>query len=192
MSDLIMSLIDEKDPFLTEVPEYFDFDSPHEDPDKLEQRLIDNMKYHNGIGLSANQIETFQYAAFAMITDGELMVVFNPEIVEWSENITYEKEGCLSFPYLFMPVQRQETIGARFQLKDEMTSLEPLVVYFGIFQHEMEHMEGELFIDSIGLQTEIRNEERKILKRKVEGDKEMPRKEVLKKPEILSISYSHL
>ena len=43
MSDLIIPLINEKDPFLREVPYRFDFDSPHEDPDKLEKRLIDNM-----------------------------------------------------------------------------------------------------------------------------------------------------
>ena len=169
MSDLIMSLVDEKDPFLTEVPEYFDFNSPHEDPDKLEQRLVDNMKYHNGIGLSANQIG-IPVAAFAMITDGEPMVVFNPEIVEWSENTTYEKEGCLSFPYLFMPVQRAETIGARFQLKDES---EQFGTFGGllsrIFQHEMEHMEGELFIDSVSdFKLKSAMKKRKILKRKVE------------------------
>ena len=169
MSDLIMSLIDEKDPFLTEVPEYFDFDSPYEDPDKLEQRLIDNMKYHNGIGLSANQIG-IPVAAFAMITDGEPMVVFNPEIVEWSDNVTYEKEGCLSFPYLFMPVQRAETIGARFQLKDGSEQFGTFGSLLSrIFQHEMEHMEGELFIDSVSdFKLKSAMKKRKILKRKTE------------------------
>ena len=44
--------------------------------------------------------------AFAMITDGDPMVVFNPDIVEWSDEELYEKEGCLSFPYLFMQKSR--------------------------------------------------------------------------------------
>ena len=79
-----MPLINEKDPFLREVPYRFDFDSPHEDPDKLEKRLIDNMFHYNGIGLSANQIG-LPIKAFAMITDGDPMVVFNPDIVEWSD-----------------------------------------------------------------------------------------------------------
>ena len=100
MSDLIMPLIDEKDPFLREVPHRFDFDSPHEDPDKLEKRLIDNMYHYNGIGLSSNQIG-IPTKVFAMISDGDPMAVFNPEIVEWSDEEIYEKEGCLSFPYLF-------------------------------------------------------------------------------------------
>ena len=169
MSDLIMSLIDEKDPFLTEVPEYFDFDSPHEDPDKLEQRLIDNMKYHNGIGLSANQIG-IPTKVFTMISDGDPMAVFNPEIVEWSDEEIYEKEGCLSFPYLFMPVKRSPTIGVKFQLKD---GTEPFGSFGGllsiIFQHEMEHMEGELFINSVSdFKLKSAMKKRKILKRKVE------------------------
>ena len=45
-NDLIRPLVDEKDPFLREVPHRFDFDSPHEDPDKLEKRLIDNMFHY--------------------------------------------------------------------------------------------------------------------------------------------------
>lgn len=169
MSDLIMPLVDEKDPFLREVPHRFDFDSPHEDPDKFEERLIENMIHYKGIGLSANQIG-IPVTAFAMITDGVPMVVFNPEIVEWSEEEIYEKEGCLSFPYLFMPVLRAETIGTKFELKD---GTEQLGTFRGllsvIFQHEMEHMEGELFIDNVSdFKLKSAMKKRKILKRKAE------------------------
>ena len=169
MSDLIMSLVDEKDPFLREVPHRFDFDSPHEDPDKLEKRLIDNMYHYKGIGLSANQIG-ISTKVFAMISDGDPMAVFNPEIVEWSDEEIYEKEGCLSFPHLFMPVLRAETIGVKFQLKDgteQFGSLGGLLSI--IFQHEMEHMEGELFIDSVSdFKLKSAMKKRKILKRKAE------------------------
>ena len=69
-----------------------------------------------------------------------------------------------------MPVQRAETIGARFQLKDES---EQFGTFGGllsrIFQHEMEHMEGELFIDSVSdFKLKSAMKKRKILKRKVE------------------------
>ena len=169
MSDLIMPLIDEKDPFLREIPHYFDFDNSYEDPDKLEKRLIDNMFHYNGIGLSANQIG-IPIKAFAMITDGEPMVVFNPDIVEWSDEELYEKEGCLSFPYLFMPVKRAETIGTKFELKDGTDQLGTFRGLLSvIFQHEMEHMEGELFIDSVSdFKLKSAMKKRKILKRKAE------------------------
>ena len=104
MSDLIMPLVDEKDPFLREVPHRFDFDSPHEDPDKFEERLIENMIHYKGIGLSANQIG-IPVTAFAMFMDENPIVVFNPEILEWSEETTYIREGCLSFPGLYVAVE---------------------------------------------------------------------------------------
>ena len=169
MSDLIMPLIDEKDPFLREIPHHFDFDNSYEDPDKLEKRLIDNMFHYNGIGLSANQIG-IPIKAFAMITDGEPMVVFNPDIVEWSDEELYEKEGCLSFPYLFMPVKRAETIGTKFELKDGTDQLGTFRGLLSvIFQHEMEHMNGELFINSVSdFKLKSAMKKRKILKRKRE------------------------
>ena len=169
MSDLICESVKEDDPFLREVPNVFDFDSPQVDPEKLEKQLLENMIHHRGYGLSANQIG-IPVTAFAMITDGDPMVVFNPEIVEWSEEEIYEKEGCLSFPYLFMPVLRAETIGTKFELKD---GTEQLGTFRGllsvIFQHEMEHMEGELFIDNVSdFKLKSAMKKRKILKRKAE------------------------
>lgn len=167
MTDLILPLVDEKDPFLREVPEIFDFDNPQVDSEKFEDQLIENMIHYRGIGLSVNQIG-IPVTAFAMITDGEPMVVFNPEIVEWSDEDIYEKEGCLSFPYLFMPVLRSETVGTRFQLKDgseQMGSFRGLLSI--IFQHEMGHMEGELFIDNVSdFKLRSAMKKRRILKRK--------------------------
>ena len=172
MSSLIRPLVDEKDPFLREKPEFYNFDSPYEDPDKLEDRLLKNIQRYNGIGLSANQLG-IPVKAFAMITDGEPIVVFNPEIVEWSEEETYEKEGCLSFPHLFMSIKRSETIGTKFQLKDgteHFGSFGGLLAR--IFQHEMDHMEGDLYIDMVSdFKLRSAMKKRKILKRKAERKK---------------------
>ena len=150
MSDLIMPLVDEKDPFLREVPHRFDFDSPHEDPDKFEERLIENMIHYKGIGLSANQIG-IPVTAFAMIMDSEnALAVFNPEILEWSDETTYIREGCLSFPGLYVAVERAHSIAAKFQLFDgeeQGASFSDLSAR--IFQHESEHMDGDIFIDNV-------------------------------------------
>jgi len=167
MTDLILPLVDEKDPFLREVPEIFDFDNPQVDSEKLEDQLIENMIHYRGIGLSATQIG-IPITAFAMISDGQPFVVINPKILEWSDEDIYEKEGCLSFPYLFMPVLRSETVGTRFQLKDgseQMGSFRGLLSI--IFQHEMGHMEGELFIDNVSdFKLRSAMKKRRILKRK--------------------------
>ena len=141
MNDLIRPLVDEKDPFLREVPHRFDFDSPHEDPDKLEKRLIDNMYHYNGIGLSSNQIG-ISTKVFAMISDGDPMAVFNPEIVEWSD-VT---------PFHNFWIENRHWVTIRDHCK-----------------HEMEHMEGELFINSVSdFKLKSAMKKRKILKRKAE------------------------
>ena len=104
-----------------------------------------------------------QRGFFELMAGKIIIVVINNEEI-------YEKEGCLSFPHLFMPVLRAETIGVKFQLKDgteQFGSFGGLLSI--IFQHEMEHMEGELFIDNVSdFKLKSAMKKRKILKRKAE------------------------
>ena len=149
MSDLICELVKETDPFLQEVPDVFDFDSPQVDPEKLEKQLIENMIHHRGLGLSANQIG-IPVTVFAMITDKDPLVVFNPEIIERSEETTYMKEGCLSFPGLWIAMERAKTVAVKFQVFDgeeQAGSMSELSAR--VFQHESEHMDGDLFVDNV-------------------------------------------
>ena len=88
MSDLRCELVKEDAPFLREVPNVFDFDSPQVDPEKLEKQLLENMIHHRGYGLSANQIG-IPVTAFAMMVGNDPLVVFNPEIIEFSEETTF-------------------------------------------------------------------------------------------------------
>ena len=149
MSDLICELVKETDPFLREKPEIFNFENPQVDPEKLSARLIENMIHHEGLGLSANQIG-IPVTVFAMRMDENVLVVFNPEILEWSEDTTYMKEGCLSFPGLWIAIERAKSVAIKFQVFDgeeqagSMTDLSAR-----IFQHESEHMDGDLFIDNV-------------------------------------------
>ena len=149
MSDLICELVKETDPFLREKPETFNFDSPQVDPEKLSAQLIENMTHHEGLGLSANQIG-IPVQAFSMLMDENALVVFNPEILEWDEETTYMKEGCLSFPGLWIAIERAKSVAIKFQVfdgKDQAGSMTDLSAR--IFQHESEHMDGDLFIDNV-------------------------------------------
>ena len=149
MNELICELVKEDDPFLREVPDVFDFDKPQVDPEKLEKQLLTNMIHHNGYGLSANQIG-IPVTAFAMMVDDDPLVVFNPEIIEWSEESTYIREGCLSYPRLFVAIERAYGVATRFQLSNsEEQSGSFINISSKIFQHEMEHMDGEIFIDNV-------------------------------------------
>ena len=168
MSDLICELVKETDPFLREIPERFDFENPQVDPEKLERQLVENMIHHEGYGLSANQIG-IPVQVFAMIMDANPIVVFNPEILEWSDESTYIREGCLSFPGLYVAIERAQSIAMKFQTnegEEQGGSLQEMSAK--IFQHEMEHMEGELFIDNVsGFKLKSAMKKRKIYLKRI-------------------------
>ena len=168
MSDLICELVKETDSFLKEVPEKFNFENPQVDPEKLEEQLVENMLHHEGYGLSANQIG-IPVQAFSMMLDDKAMVVFNPEILEWSEETTYIREGCLSFPGLYVAVERARAVAMKFQAYDgeeQGGSLQDMSAK--IFQHEMEHMEGKLFIDNVsGFKLKSAMKKRKIYLKRI-------------------------
>ena len=149
MTDLICELVKETDPFLREKPEVFDFENPQVDPEKLQKQLIENMIHHEVLGLSANQIG-IPVTVFAMRMDEHALVVFNPEILEWSEETTYMREGCLSFPGLWIAMERAKSVAVKFQVfdgKEQAGSMTDLSAR--VFQHESEHMDGDLFVDNV-------------------------------------------
>ena len=77
MSDLICELVKEDDPFLREIPEEFDFDSPQVDSEKLAKQIITNMVHHKGVGLSANQIG-IPLKVFGFMMEDKMTIAYNP------------------------------------------------------------------------------------------------------------------
>ena len=111
----------------------------------LSRVLIDNMIYHEGIGISANQIGIWE-RAFAMVRDlenNEVIVCFNPRIIKlYSEEVEME-EGCLSYPELFLKVKRPDKIIVKYEDEDKKThKLKLQGLASRVFQHEYDHMEG--------------------------------------------------
>ena len=111
----------------------------------LSRVLIDNMIYHEGIGISANQIGIWE-RAFAMVRDlenNEVMVCFNPRIIKsYSEEVEME-EGCLSYPELFLKIKRPDKIVVKYEDEDKNShKLKLQGLASRVFQHEYDHMEG--------------------------------------------------
>ena len=111
----------------------------------LSRVLIDNMIYHEGIGISANQIGIWE-RAFAMVRDlenNEVIVCFNPRIIKsYSEEVEME-EGCLSYPELFLKVKRPDKIIVKYEDEDKkIHKLKLQGLASRVFQHEYDHMEG--------------------------------------------------
>jgi peptide deformylase len=168
-----IDLLPEDHAVLHQEPLTWIFDPPQADPKLMYDIMLENMVYHHGLGLSANQIG-MPVKVFAMRIDesDNAIVCFNPEILEESEEMVTMEEGCLSFPLLYLKKRRPEKLTIKYQNVDGdfiETKFEGLAAR--VFHHEMDHMEGKTFLDGVSqifLQS-ARKKQKKLL-RKVKGD----------------------
>lgn len=123
--------------------------------------LFATLKRARGIGLAAPQInllkrifviDTTPVSDDDSVTERFEGIFINPVIVERGEEEIIYKEGCLSFPDIFEEVTRSEKILVRFQdLNFDTSELELNGIKSRIFQHELDHLNGILFIDRINI-----------------------------------------
>jgi len=170
MKDLVL----EEDPVLRKRGVPFDFDNPQEDPEELAKELVEAMYKYEGLGLSACQIG-IDLKVFSMIYDDNPIVCFNPRITEYSKETTYIREGCLTFPGLWFPVQRAYGVNVAFAAHDGTPVAATFVQLAAkVFQHEFDHMLGKLYIDKVN-SYKLRNARKKQLlwerKKKNNGDR---------------------
>jgi len=124
------------------------------DAAQLENDMIEFMLANNGIGLAANQIGIAK-RVFVMGShniDGFPLpfAVFNPVIRETSEEQVLDKEGCLSYPGLFLNVKRPAWAIAEYQDKDGNVKEIKVDGYLAkCFQHEYDHLDGICFVDKV-------------------------------------------
>jgi peptide deformylase len=105
----------------------------------------------HGVGLAAPQVGVARRIMLVCPTGvpGDDTVVINPEIVSASGSEVGE-EGCLSFPGIYGQVPRARTIRVRYSdldLRPREMELSGFVAR--IFLHEMDHLDGEVFIDKM-------------------------------------------
>ena len=100
---MVYDLIEHDSAILEQELPLFDFENPPIDPEELARNLLDTMRHHKGIGLSANQVG-LPYRVFVM--EGEpAFACFNPKIVDVSNETVSLVEGCLSYPGVAVPVK---------------------------------------------------------------------------------------
>jgi len=113
--------------------------------DEITKILKDNMIHHKGVGLSANQIGINE-RVFIMVRDleyNEVVTCFNPRIIKQSRKQVVMEEGCLSYPDLFIEVERSESIVVKYEDKDKIDHKIKLDGFAArVFLHEYDHMEG--------------------------------------------------
>ena len=144
---MIKTLVDYNDPILKEEMPVFNFqDFSAKDIETICNDLIDSLKHYKGIGLSANQIN-MRHRVFVLWTNPTI-VAFNPRIVYESEEMTYEDEGCLSYPGVTMKIKRPLQIRARYHLPNgEIHTNTFKGLTAKAFHHEMDHLNGKTFFE---------------------------------------------
>lgn len=128
--------------------------------DKLKALMDDmaeTMRTANGVGLAAPQVGVPQRVIVVEIPEeedepgsGQLYAIANPEIVRTSDEIADGVEGCLSIPGYVGEVARHDTITIRGQdSRGRKIRIKAQGFLARVFQHEIDHLEGVLFIDKL-------------------------------------------
>jgi len=115
--------------------------------------MVDTMYAAPGIGLAANQVGDSRRVAVIDLSvgkrPGELCVFVNPEIAETIGQIS-EDEGCLSIPDLTEMVTRSERVRVRFLDRNgEPREMWGEGLMARAMSHEIDHLEGKLFVDRL-------------------------------------------
>ena len=129
----------------------------------LIKKMLHSMYSAKGIGLAAPQVGIHQQL---LVIDLDIensttppVVLINPEITDYSASIETYEEGCLSIPGVYLNVIRPSTIKVKF--RDEMgrpRKMNANGLLSRCIQHEMDHLNGVLFVDRVENQDELNKE----------------------------------
>ena len=126
--------------------------SPDLDREELVENLVETMRQGNGIGLSANQVGLLErvFVMYSNLKERKIIACFNPQIIEESIIQSLEDEGCLTYPGLWLKVNRPVWIKAPWEdskgTKGEYR-LEGLEAR--VFQHEYDHLDGICYVNRV-------------------------------------------
>jgi peptide deformylase len=115
------------------------------DTEKIEQSMITIMEAGMGIGIAANQVGFNQRVIVLKPKGQSPFALFNPEIISGNEEII-DEEGCLSFPNLFIKINRFKNITVKYLDKQAKDCTITLSGYDAkCVQHEIDHLDGITF-----------------------------------------------
>lgn len=164
---MVLKILTYPDPRLREVSKAVTEFGP--ELKSFAEDLLETMYAENGIGLAAAQVGELKrmlvidarprstggrYESNDNMTDLEKkitqpLVIINPEIIKGEGSTTFD-EGCLSVPSFFETVERHELVQLRYQdLSGRTHTLQTDGLLAIVIQHEMDHLEGTLFIDHL-------------------------------------------
>jgi peptide deformylase len=121
---------------------------------QLMDDMLETMHAANGIGLAAPQVGDERRVIVVDVVDEEAepdpVQMANPELVWVSDETDIQEEGCLSLPEHYADVKRSTAIRVRYlDYQGEISEREADGVLATCIQHEIDHLEGVLFVDHI-------------------------------------------
>ncbi|NJR51942.1 MAG: peptide deformylase [Leptolyngbyaceae cyanobacterium CSU_1_3] len=118
------------------------------------RQMLQTMYSEDGIGLAAPQVAINKQLIVVDIEPDNAarppLILINPVLKSFSQDIEVEQEGCLSIPGVYLDVKRPGTIEVSF--KDEQGRLQTLTtdgLLARAIQHEIDHLNGVLFVDRV-------------------------------------------
>jgi peptide deformylase len=123
---------------------------------RLMDDMLETMYAAPGIGLAAPQVGVAKRVLVLDVAgrdeDPKPMRIANPEIVWAAEETAVGEEGCLSVPDHYADVERPARVRVRYlDYENEIREIEAAGTFATCLQHEMDHLDGTLFIDHISL-----------------------------------------
>ena len=137
-------------PFLDEMLK----DEGFKDRKELSEAMFFCMEKFGGIGLSANQVglpfNMFVAGGHPSIENGMKITMFNPMIVSAGEEEIMMKEGCLTFPFIFLDVKRPRKVVMKYtDIDGNLQEAQLDGMMSRICQHEYDHMLGRNFTEKV-------------------------------------------
>lgn len=108
-------------------------------------KMVATVRKGKGVGLAANQVGIDK--RILIINTDEIYVIINP-VINYKEGEIIYKEGCLSIPGFMAEVKRADTVKFTYRHEDgEETDATACGLHAVILLHEVDHLDGTLFID---------------------------------------------
>lgn len=148
----ILSVIKYGHPGLRQVAQPY---QPGEVDRQFIEDMIETMRHLDGAGLAATQVNVQKQLCVALEPEkNKIHVLLNPKIIAHSEKMELDSEGCLSLPKLQATVPRHYKVIVRALTPEwEPIEINAKGLFARILQHEIDHLNGVLYIDRADLST---------------------------------------
>ena len=150
----ILSIVKAPDPILKKRS--MPVDAVNDEIRRLMDDMLETMYAAPGVGLAAPQVAIHKRIVVVDAADRNSerspLQLANPEIIKKSDDIATFDEGCLSFPDQFAEVERPASVRIRYiDYNNALQEIEAKGLLSTCIQHEIDHLDGRLFVDHISM-----------------------------------------